>query len=426
MRAGHRVLRVELRGRRVGDEPERQLLLRTARSHHVDERVRERHRPRATLRRGDESEADVVPEVLLRHLVCRLPVLPGPGAGVVEEHLPGRDRLVPLLALEADEVLRGYLVDLHGVVVQLVILLERARDEDELARRALLHLAALLVIEHVEVVAPRRAVIPAHPGLDDALRDRLLRRRHEVRPGELALLHRVRQAVDLVLGPAQLRQDVLAVVDRPGLGVLRDRVGLAFQLHRVPQRGDNVLELALVLLEELIERDDIAGGGPRGHVLVPGEDDVGSLLRLGREHELLLVVVPAAAALERRVDLDRRLRSLIGELLVQRLRRGHEVVAPVVRGRVRADRPRGQLDRTLRKIRRRPAHRSGAARRHRHERATCNEELTPRDAVRGIGLATPRKTPLAHESPPPMNSPRVYAREEALSTAPCEQRVSAA
>src|SRR2546425_5794133 len=69
VRARDRVLRVELGRRGIGDEPERELLLRAARRDHVHQRVRKGDRLAALLRRRDEHEAGVVPEVLLRDLV---------------------------------------------------------------------------------------------------------------------------------------------------------------------------------------------------------------------------------------------------------------------------------------------------------------------------------------------------------------------
>ena len=245
-----------------------------------------------------------------------------------ERHLPiaGRqmhpvhDGLVEDLAVHAVDRLRQDLVVAHGVRVHLVVLQKGILRDHELARRGVLHLAAVLVIEHVDVGALARAGVPAHAGADDALCDRLLGRRDEVGPCPLTLLHRVGQAVDLVLRPAHLRQQVLPVVHRAGLGVLRHAVRLALQLHRVPEVRDDVLDvaLALVLLDQIVERDDVVGADPRREVLVSCEDDVRRGLGLRGERELLQVVAPLPATLEGRLELDGR---LAGELLVQRVDR---------------------------------------------------------------------------------------------------------
>ena len=243
------------------------------------------------------------------------------------------------------------------------MLLQRVLHDDELGRGGVLHLAAVLVIEHVDVSAFARPAVPAHAGPDDPLADGLLRGRHEVGPRKLALFHRIGQPVDLVLRPAHLREQILAVVHRAGLGVLRDAVCLALELHRGPERRDDVLDVALVLilLDEIVERDDVSGSDPRREVLVACEDDVRRRLRLRGQRELLKVVAPLPAALEGRVDLDRGLRALGRDRLAEVLAGGDEVVAPVVRRGVRPDRPGRELDCPFRKVLRRRLLRRGAA-----------------------------------------------------------------
>ncbi len=334
--------------------------------HDVDDRMGEVGGLAALLARGHRDPADLVEIALLvgrpggAVMVAELPahrpdaVMVGEGPALLERVLdvvPGHRRVVG----------RRRFVAGHPVE-PLERLLHRLDLEEQLASLGVLPLDAEGGEGH-QIVGPDIGAVELAE-LGPTLVDHLLHELAPIRGRDLAAGDLGGNAVDELLGLADLPEHVLVVEDHADLGVLRDRVDLPLILRRVPQYRDDVAEGPLVVGDDLVQIHRIAVAGELADPLVRGHIEVGALVHRERLEERQRVGVEPVGIVLVDVDLDPRVGAGRRQHLVELLAGGDDVAAPERAGPVG---PGPHLDRDLL----RPRRRDGCAKRRRPRAAAA-------------------------------------------------------